>query len=69
MRRLIIFIPAGLTEPVTVAVNHDPSLEVPGIWHLQTNEVYLSTELWNQFPPNDQLAQRRVFDQLLRVND
>ncbi len=67
MRRIIIFIPAGETEPVSVTVVHDPDLDVPGIWHVATNEVYLSTELWNQFPANDQHAQRKVFDQLLRL--
>jgi hypothetical protein len=68
MRRLIIFIPAGEIEPVTVAVNHDPTLKVPGVWNVMTNEVFLSTELWNQFPVNDQHRQRLVFDQLVRVN-
>lgn len=67
MRKLIIFIPQGETEPVTVAVNHAPELKVPGVWHVATNEVFLHTELWNQFVANDQAAQRRVFDQLIKV--
>ncbi|RYY16345.1 MAG: hypothetical protein EOO04_27120 [Chitinophagaceae bacterium] len=69
MRRLIIFIPPGESEPVSVAIQHQPELEVPGIWNISTNEVFLSTDLWNQFPKNDQLLQRRIFDQLIRVSN
>ncbi|MHA4846375.1 hypothetical protein ACX0G7_19515 [Flavitalea antarctica] len=69
MRRLIIFIPNGETEPVTVAIQHQPDLEVPGTWNLSTNEVFLSTELWNQFPKNDQDGQRKIFDQLIRISN
>jgi hypothetical protein len=69
LSRLIIFIPKGETEPVTVVIRHSPELEVPGIWNLVTNEVYLGTPLWNQFPKNDQDAQRKIFDQLIRVSD
>ncbi|HTE27376.1 hypothetical protein [Flavitalea sp.] len=69
MRRLIIFIPGGETEPVTVAIQHQPDLEVPGIWNVSTNEVFLGTELWNKFPKNDQPMQRKIFDQLIRVSN
>ena len=69
MRRLIIFIPPGETEPVSVSIQHQPDLQVPGIWNVVTNEVFLGTELWNQFPKNDQPAQRRIFDQLIRVDN
>ena len=69
MRRQIIFIPPGETEPVTVGIQHQQDLEVPGIWNVSTNEVFLCTELWNQFPKNDQLMQRKIFDQLIRVSN
>jgi len=69
MRRLIIFIPPGETEPVSVSIQHQPDLQVPGIWNVVTNEVFLGTELWNQFPKNDQPAQRRIFDQLIRFDN
>lgn len=69
MSRLIIFIPKGETEPVSVSIHHAPELTVPGIWNVVTNEVYLRTELWNRFPRGDQPAQRKIFDQLLRVSD
>ena len=69
MRRQIIFIPPGETEPVTVSIQHQQDLEVPGVWNLLTNEVFLGTELWNQFPKNDQLLQRKIFDQLIRVSN
>jgi hypothetical protein len=69
MRRLIIFIPGGETEPVTVAIEHQPDLDVPGTWNITTNEVFLSTELWNQFPKNDQAGQRKIFDQLIRISN
>jgi len=68
MRRLIIFIPAGETEPVTVSIQHQPDLDVPGTWNVSTNEVFLGTELWNQFPKNDQPALRKIFDQLVRID-
>jgi len=69
MARLIIFIPPGETEPITVAIRHDPDLDVPGIWNTSTNDVYLGTYLWNQFPKNDQPALRKIFDQLIRVSN
>jgi hypothetical protein len=68
MRRLIIFIPPGETEPVTVGIQHQQDLELPGIWNLSTNEVFLGTELWNRFPKNDPKGQRKIFDQLIRVS-
>jgi hypothetical protein len=67
--RLIIFIPQGETEPLTVRIHHAPDLPAPGFWNVVTNNVYLRTELWNRFPAGDQIAQRRIFDQLIRVSD
>ena len=69
MSRLIIFIPRGETEPVTVRIHHVADLPEQGIWNIVTNNVYLRTELWNRFPAGDQPAQRRIFDQLIRVSD
>ncbi|MBA4168498.1 MAG: hypothetical protein H0X41_13310 [Chitinophagaceae bacterium] len=69
MSRLIIFIPSGETEPVTVRIEHAPDLPVPGIWNVVTNTVYLRTELWTGFPSGDPFRQRRIFDQLLKVSD
>ncbi|MCS3797005.1 hypothetical protein [Niastella sp. OAS944] len=71
MKRTIIFIPKGFNEPVTVIVNHKPELnggEHAGIWNIDTNEVFLSTDLWNQFPVNDQKQQGKVFAQLHKVS-
>jgi hypothetical protein len=72
MRRTIIFIPKGLTEPVTVVIHHKPELnghEHAGIWNIDTNEVWLSTPLWNQFPANDQKQQGKMFAQLHKVSN
>jgi hypothetical protein len=72
MRRTIIFIPKGSTEPVTVIINHKPALnggEHAGIWNIDTNEVFLSTELWNRFPANDQKQQGKVFAELHKVSN
>lgn len=72
MRLTIIFIPAGQTDPVTVNIHHTPELngsEHAGIWNIVTNQVYLSTPLWNQFPRNDQNGQRKVFDMLHKVSN
>jgi hypothetical protein len=72
MRRTIIFIPKGLNEPVTVTIHHKPEMndgEHAGIWNIDTNEVWLSTPLWNQFPVNDQKGQGKVFAQLKRVSN
>ena len=71
MRRTIIFIPKGQTEPVTVTIMHKPELngaQHAGIWNIDTNEVWLSTPLWNQFPANDQKLQGKVFAELHRVS-
>jgi hypothetical protein len=71
MKRTIIFIPKGAIEPVSVVVNHKPALnegEHAGIWNIDTNEVFLNTDLWNQFSVNDQEQQGRVFGKLLRVS-
>jgi hypothetical protein len=71
MRRTIIFIPKGQTEPVTVVIHHIPELnggQHAGIWNIDTNEVWLSTSLWNQFPVNDQKGQGKVFAGLHRVS-
>ena len=71
MRRTIIFIPKGEAEPVTVVVNHKPELndtEHAGVWNIDTNEVFLSTPLWNQFPVNDQKQQGKVFAGLHKVS-
>jgi len=71
MRRTIIFIPKGQAEPVTVVVNHKPELndtEHAGVWNIDTNEVFLSTPLWNQFPVNDQKQQGKVFAGLHKVS-
>ena len=72
MRRTIIFIPKGLTEPVTVTILHKPELndgEHAGFWNIDTNEVWLSTPLWNLFPVNDQKGQGKVFAMLKRVSN
>lgn len=72
MRRTIIFIPKGLTEPVTVTILHKPELnggEHEGLWNIDTNEVWLSTPLWNLFPVNDQKGQGKVFAMLKRVSN
>ncbi|THU37007.1 hypothetical protein FAM09_18805 [Niastella caeni] len=72
MRRTIIFIPKGENEPITVVVHHKPELndtEHAGIWNIDTNEAFLSTSLWNQFPENDQKQQRKVFAVLHRVSN
>jgi hypothetical protein len=69
MHRTIIFIPKGLIELVTVVIHHKPELnggQHAGIWNIDTNEVWLSTPLWNQFPVNDQKGQGRVFAELHR---
>ena len=71
MKRTIIFIPRGETETVTVIVHHKPELnggEHTGIWNIDTNEVFLSTPLWNQFPVNDQKQQGKVFAGLHKVS-
>ncbi|OQP59580.1 hypothetical protein A3860_36940 [Niastella vici] len=71
MRRTIIFIPKGHTETITVTVHHKPELnsaEHAGIWDIDTNEVWLSTHLWNQFPANDQKQQGKVFASLHKVS-
>jgi hypothetical protein len=71
MRRTIIFIPKGETETVTVTIEHKPELngaEYAGIWNIDTNEVWLSTQLWNQFPVNDQKQQGKVFAGLHKVS-
>jgi hypothetical protein len=71
MKRTIIFIPRGETETVTVTVHHKPELndgEHAGIWNIDTNEVFLSTPLWNQFPVNDQKQQGKVFAGLHKVS-
>jgi hypothetical protein len=72
MRRTIIFIPKGETEPISVVVHHKPELndtEHAGIWNIDTNDVWLSTGLWNQFPANDQKQQAKVFAQLHKVSN
>jgi hypothetical protein len=72
MRRTIIFIPKGQTDTVTVTIHHKPELnggQHAGIWNIDTNEVWLSTPLWNQFPANDQKGQGQVFASLLRVSN
>ena len=72
MRRTIIFIPKGETETITVVIHHKPELngtEHEGIWNVDTNEVFLSTDLWNQFPVNDQKQQGKVFARLHRVSN
>jgi hypothetical protein len=72
MRRTIIFIPKGQNETVTVTIFHKPELndqEHAGIWNIDTNEVWLSTALWNQFPANDQQQQGKVFAKLHKVSN
>ncbi|HEX6430181.1 MAG TPA: hypothetical protein VF008_20965 [Niastella sp.] len=72
MRRTIIFIPKGEPETITVVVHHKPELndaEHAGIWNIDTNEVFLSTPLWNQFPSNDQKQQGKVFAMLHKVSN
>jgi len=72
MRRTIIFIPKGGTDPITVVIHHKPELndqEHAGIWNIDTNEVWLSTPLWNQFPVNDQKQQGKVFAGLHKVSN
>jgi hypothetical protein len=72
MRRTIIFIPKGETEPIVVVVHHKPELnetEHAGIWNIDTNDVWLSTVLWNQFPANDQKQQAKVFAQLHKMSN
>jgi hypothetical protein len=71
MQRTIIFIPKGTTELVTVTIMHKPKLnggQHAGIWNIDTNVVWLSTPLWNQFPINDQKGQGKVFAELHRVS-
>ena len=71
MRRTIIFIPKGQTEPVTVVIHHKPELnggKHAGFWNIDTNEVWMSTALWNQWPVNDQKLQGKVFAQLHKVS-
>lgn len=72
MRRTIIFIPKGETEPITVIIHHKPELnggEHAGIWNIDTNEAFLSTQLWNQFPVNDQKQQAKVFEALHQISN
>ena len=72
MRRTIIFIPKGQSETITVTIHHKPELndqQHAGIWNIDTNEVWLSTLLWNQFPVNDQKLQGKIFAGLLRVSN
>lgn len=71
MRRTIIFIPKGQTEPITVTIHLKPELndgEHAGVWNIDSNEVFLSTQLWNQFPVNDQKQQGKVFAMLHKVS-
>jgi hypothetical protein len=71
MRRTIIFIPKGQSDPVTVTIHHKPELndgQYAGIWNIDTNEVWLSTPLWNQFPANDQKLQGKIFAGLHKVS-
>lgn len=71
MRRTIIFIPKGETEPITVVIHHVPEMNdgpYPGVWNIDTNEVFLSTYLWNQFPANDQKLQGKIFAGLHKVS-
>jgi hypothetical protein len=72
MRRTIIFIPKGHTEPITVIVHHKPELNGAvhaGVWNIDTNDVFLSTQLWNQFPVNDQRQQGKVFAGLHKMSN
>jgi len=72
MRRTIIFIPKGQTETVTVTIHHKPELNDgghAGLWNIDTNEVWLSTTLWNQFPVNDQKQQGKVFAGLHKISN
>ncbi len=53
-------------------MHHKPELnetEHAGIWNIDTNDVWLSTVLWNQFPPNDQKQQAKVFAQLHKMSN
>lgn len=71
MKRTIIFIPKGEAEPVTVTIHHKPELngeQHAGIWNIDTNEVFLSTQLWNQFPVNDQKQQGKIFAMLHKIS-
>lgn len=72
MRRTIIFIPKGEKNPITITIHHKPELngEVhAGIWNIDTSDVFLNTQLWNQFPVNDQKHQGKIFAYLHKVSN
>ncbi len=63
-----MFIPNGQTDLITIRFYLS---DHPGIWDVDTNNVYLTQQLWNEWRncKNDQHLQKLFFNRLNRVSN
>ncbi len=69
LRNTIMFIPKGEKEVITIRIFTSDTIDGPGLWNVESNDVLISNELYREFKScKSQKEQGSFFSNLLKVS-